>query len=155
MGQTAFAKIAPAHAPAAAAAGKGEGERCVFIGIETGREAQIGRPAAKQFVDRLAEQIFAGAIDETKPAVRIEGEDRDIDFGHDGAKERGRFEGAEALDAQGFAQLIDFKQNLAERVIGLGAAGPNRVIAFPQGGEKIAHRLKRPNDVLARTGEIP
>ena len=70
MGQTAFAKIAPAHAPAAAAAGKGEGERCVFIGIETGREAQIGRPAAKQFVDRLAEQILAGAINETKAAVR-------------------------------------------------------------------------------------
>ena len=53
-------------------------------------------------------------------------------------KQRRRFEGAETLQAQGFAQLIDFEQRFAERVVGPRAAGANRVIAFAQSGEQIA-----------------
>ena len=73
--------------------------------------------------------------------------------GHDRAQQRGRFEGAEPLHAQGLAERIDLQQDLAERVVDPRAASANRVIAFAQSGEQIAHGLERTDDMLARAGE--
>ena len=153
MGQTTFAEVAFAHAPAAAAAGKCQGERRVFIGVEANRQAEITRPAAEQFVDRLAKQIFACAINQTEPSIGIEGEDRDFDLGHDRAEQRGCFEGAQPLHAQRLAELIDLEQDFAERVLGPRAAGADRVIAFAQGREQIAHRLERTHAVFPGAGK--
>ena len=126
---------------------------CVFVGIETDGQSQIARAAPEQLVNRLAEQVFSSAIDEAQPAFWIESENRHVDLGHDGTEQGGGFEGAEPLDAQSFAQLIDLEQHFAERVVGPRAAGANRVIAFSQGGEQVAHRLERTDDMFARAGE--
>ena len=48
---------------------------------------------------------------------------------------------------------IDLEQDFAERVVGPRAAGANRVIALAQGGEQVAHRLQRTDDVFARAGK--
>ena len=133
--------------------GKVERERRVFVGVETDGETEIAGAAAEEFVDRLAEQIFAGAIDQAEAAIGIEGENGDVDLGHDGAKKGGGFKGAEPLHAQSFAELIDLEQDLAEGIVGPRAAGANRVIAFAEGGEQVAHGLERPDDVFARAGE--
>ena len=145
-----LAKTAAPNSPATAATGKGQCEWLVFTRLEAFGQAKLGRFSAQQFVDRLGEQVLPGAINQTQPSVGIEREHRYVDLGHDGAQERGRFERAEALHPQRLAQCIDLEQHLAERVVCARAARPNRVIAFAQRGEQIAHRLQRMHDVVAR-----
>ena len=65
-------------------------------------------------------------------------------------KQRGRFECAETLHPQRFAERVDFEQHFAKRVVRARAAGANRVIAFAQRRQQIAHRLQRMDDVIAR-----
>ena len=67
----------------------------------------MARPALElvtQFVDRLAEQMFSRAVNEPKPVLGIESENGHVNFRHDRAQQRSRFEGAETLRAQGFAE---------------------------------------------------
>ena len=116
MREPTLAEVALAHAPAAAPTGKCQGERRVFIGVEANRQTEITRPAAEQFVDRLAKQILACTINQTESSIRIEGEDRDFDPGHDRAEQRRCLEGSQPLHAQRLAELIDLEQDFAERV---------------------------------------
>ena len=54
---------------------------------------------------------------------------------------------------QRFAKRIHFKQHFAKRIVRARAPGPNRIIAFPQRREQIAHRLQWTNHVFARAAE--
>ena len=57
-----LSKSTAAHTPPARSTGKGECERRIFVGIEAFTEADLACAFTKQLVDRLAEQMFAGAI---------------------------------------------------------------------------------------------
>ena len=48
-------------------------------------------------------QVLARAIHQAQTMIHVEGENGDIDLGHDRAQKRGRFEGAETLGAECFA----------------------------------------------------
>ena len=96
------------------------------------------------------EKIFARAVDEPQAAIGIEGENGHVDFRHDRAEQRCRFKSAQALEAESFAERVDFKERFAERIIGPGAACADRVIAFPQRREQVRHRLQGPHDVFPR-----
>ena len=108
-------------------------------------ESEIFRRSAEKFVHRLTKQIFPRAIHQSQSPVGIKCENGDIDLGHDRAQERGCFERAETLHAQGLAKRVYFEKNFAERIVPARAASADRVIAFPQRREKIAHRLQRMN----------
>src|SRR2546430_9773719 len=102
MRQTTFAKSAAAHAPTARTSRKAQRKWRVFVGFQARLESQLARLLAKQFIDRFAEQMFAGAIDEAQTTVRIKREHRDFDLGHDRPQQRCGFERAQALKTQSF-----------------------------------------------------
>jgi len=111
------------------------------------------RPAAEQFVDRLAKQILACTINQTEASIRIEGEDRDFNPGHDRAEQRSCLEGSQPLHAQRLAELIDLEQDFAERVLGPRASGTDGVIALAQGREQVTHSLERTHSVFPGAGK--
>src|SRR5687767_14258022 len=113
MRQTAFAKRTSPDAPASGAARKTERQGRVLVGIETNVESQIFAAAPEQFVHRLAEKIFAGAVHEAQAAIRIEGENSDVDLRHDRSEQRCRFERSQALEAERLAQRVDFEECFA------------------------------------------
>ncbi len=79
----------------------------------------------------------------------IEGEDGHVDFRHDRAQESGRFERAQALLAQRFAQRVDFGHDFAQRVVGAGSAAADGIIALAQRCQKVGHGLQRKDDAAA------
>src|ERR1051326_9186277 len=97
MRQAAVAKSAAPNAPSPRAAGEIEGQRRVLIRFKARRQTELVGAAAEQFVHRLAEQVFAGAINQSQTPVRIEGKNGDIDFGHDRTKKSGCFKCPETL----------------------------------------------------------
>src|SRR3954466_12508099 len=97
--------------------------------------------------------MFSRAVNQSEAMLRIESENGYIDFCHDGAQQGRRFERPQTLNAQRFAKRIDFQQDLAERVVQASAARANRVIAFAQGGQEIAHGLERMGEVFSRAGD--
>ena len=131
-------------------AGKRQRQGRVLVRFIDDLQPEIARAATEEFIHRKAEQILARAIHQPQPAVRIEGKDRDVDLGHDRAEQGGRFERAEALGAQGFAERIDFQQNFTQGVVNARASSTNRIIAFAQGGEQVRHGLQWPDEMFPR-----
>ena len=97
--------------------------------------------------------MFSGAVNQPKPALRIECENGDVDLRHDGAKQGRRFKSAQPLGAKRFTERVDLEQDLAEGVVHARAASADRIIPFPQSGEQVRHRLQRTNDVFPRAGD--
>jgi len=54
------------------------------------------------------------------------------------------------LHPECFAKRVYLEQHFAQRVVCSRAAGANRVVAFPQRRQQIAHRLQRMDHVIAR-----
>ena len=68
--------------------GKRERQRRVFVCVADRLSSPRSlRSPAEQFVHRLSEQIFAGAIDQPQSPFGIEGENGDVDFRHDRAQQ--------------------------------------------------------------------
>ena len=86
--------------------------------------------------------------------MRIKSENSDVDLGHDRSQKRGGLECAETLSPQGLSEFVNFKQRFAKRVVLARTAGPDRVIAFPQGRKQIRDRLPRPDDMFAHARDI-
>src|SRR5262249_42159324 len=62
-------------------------------------------------------------------------------------------EGSQPLHAQRLAQLVDFEQYFAERVLGARATGTDGVIALAQGREQVTHSLERTHGMFAGAGK--
>jgi hypothetical protein len=151
MRQPVLAKCAPSHAPAAGRSGKCQRQGRIFVRFETRRQSKISGLFPQEFIDRFAQKVFPRAIHQPEASLGIKSENGHIDFGHDGAKKRGCFEGAQALNAQRFTKRIDFEQHFAERVILAGSPRANRVITLTKGGQQVGHGLQWPHDVFAGT----
>ena len=113
-------------------------------------EPELVGEAAEQIRSFASEQPLAVAVDEHQPPFAVEGEDRDVDLGHDRAQQRRGFLRAEPLAAQRLGQRVDLEHHLPERVVGDGAAGADREVVFAQGGEQIRDRLQWPDDPIAQ-----
>src|ERR1700737_240271 len=133
MGQAVFAERTASHPPAAGCARNAHRNRPILARIKTRLQAKISRLFSEQFIDWLAQEMFAGAIEQTQPPLRIECKHRHIDFGHDGSKQRGGFKSAQALHAQCFSQRINLEQNLTQRVV-LARSWNSRLHAKPPAG---------------------
>jgi hypothetical protein len=107
-------------------------------------------PAPEQPLRRAREQLLAGAVHQPQTPVPVEGEDGDLDLGHDGFQQRLGFHRAETLRAQRLAQRVHLAHDFAERVLSARAARADRVVAFVQRSEQIRDRLQRPDDPLAQ-----
>src|ERR1700730_15627425 len=153
MGQTALAKCTSPYAPTSRTSRKRERERRVFIRIQTNRKPELLSASSEQFVHWPPEQMFAGAIQQTQTPVGIESEHSDIDFGHDRAKQRCRFERPEPLHTQRFAKQINLEERLAKRIIFASTARANGIISLPQRCQEIGHRLQRTDKMRARAGD--
>ena len=132
-----FAKISAMNFPAAGFSGKRDLLDARRVAGEAFGKAELARVSSEKALFRLIQNALAGAIHEAKRAVAVECKNRDVDFLHHFAEQRGGFESAESLLAKRFAERVHFAQHFAERIAFIGAAGANRKIAFAQSGEKI------------------
>jgi hypothetical protein len=87
-------------------------------------------------------------IGETELAIEIEREDRDVDFLHDGAEERGGLEGAEPLVLQRAAEDVDLGHDITERLVAPRPVRANGEVALTQRRQQIRHRVQRSDDVV-------
>ena len=149
--QSAFAKGGTAHAPAAGGvAGQTGGEQARGLAFEQFAEAEIGGGFAKEAFGRLFEQALRGAVGEAERFAPVEGKDGDVDLGHDGAEERGGFDGAEALLAEDSSELVDLGVERFEWVFAVEpCVGADREVAFAHGGEEVGGGLQRAHDAPA------
>src|SRR5216683_481721 len=149
MGQTGLAKGAAAHAPAAGAAGESQLHGAHRLVFEGSAESQFSGGEAEEAFRGAREEAFAGTIDEAQFVFVVEGENGHVDFFHNGAQERGGFEGAEALLAQRLAEGIDFDHDFAHGVVAASAAPAHGEIFFAHGGEEIGKSLQGKRDAMA------
>ena len=116
----------------------------------------VGAAAERAASAGPAEQPLAGAVHEAQHAVLVDGEHGDVDLRHHALQQRDRLERAEPLRAQRLAQRVHLGEGEAERIVEVGAARADRVVALAQRGEQVGERLQRTHDARAhreRRGE--
>ena len=132
--------------------GKVASKRARALAGEPVAEPERVRRTADQPLGGLAQQPLAAPVHQPEPAVAVEGEDGDVDLLDHPPEERGRLQLPEPLPAERLAQRVHFQQRETERVVGVGAAGADRVVAFAQRGEQVGDGLERPDHALAERG---
>src|SRR5690606_9880721 len=143
---TAFAKLTAAHAEAAAGAGKTSvGQQARGLSREAVGEAEFGCITTKDTLRGFGEEELTSVIGESQFSLTVEGEDRDFDFFHDRAEQRGGFEGAQALFLKRATERIDLGHRVAEGFVATSIAGADGKISLAQCGKKIGHGLQRPD----------
>ena len=148
--QSSFAKTGPAHPPAAGATGEGARQHAGVLAGEAVNEIEFAGLPAQESFGGLAHEFLTRAIDEAQGFVRVEGEDGDIDFLHDGAQQGGGLERAEPLFLQRAAEQVDLRHHIAEGVVAIGSARPDGKIPLPQRGEQIGHGVQWTDHLLAQ-----
>ena len=96
-------------------------------------------PRPRRRSDGTAEQALARAVGQPQLALGVEGEDGDVDLGHDLAQERGRFQRAQPLLAQRGGEGVHLHEGEVQRVLacrrcGRGTRSPPR--AARRGGSR-------------------
>ena len=153
--KAALAERAPAHLPAPRSAREGRVEDAGRVLAQELAQGQLrGEPAEDSGLG-LSEQPLSGAVCQAEPALLIEGEDRDVDLGHDAAQQRRRLERAQPLSPEGVGKRVDLQQRLAESVVRPPAARPDREVPLPHRGEEIGDRLERQNDAVPEAVREP
>ncbi len=113
-------------------------------------ESERVRRPAQQPLGGLAQQPLAAPVHQPQPAVAVEGEHRHVDLLDHPPEQRGGLQLPESLPPERLAQRVHFQQRETERVVGIGAAGPDGVVAFAQRGEEVGDGLERTDDALAQ-----
>ena len=89
----------------------------------TSAEPELLGGPSEEPLGGASEEPLAGAVDQAEFALVVEGEDGDVDLGHDLAQQGGRLEGIESLLAQRLAEGTDLAEGEAEGVVGRAAGG--------------------------------
>ena len=112
--------------------------------------SERARSCSDQPLGGLAEELLARAVHDAQDLVRIEGEDRHVDLLQHLAERLGSLDRAEALVPQDLLELVDLEVGERERVGAVPDPGPDREVAFPQGGEHVRQRPERSDDLLPK-----
>ena len=146
-----LAKRSATHFPSPGAAGKRDVHRTRRRTLQTLRRARPARRFGRAAARPAGPSSRSPARFTRRNAiVVVEREHGDVDLRHHRAQQRRRLHRAEPLRAQRFAEQIRFEKGEPERVVAIGAARANRVVALAQRGEHVRQRLQRPNDALAQ-----
>ena len=124
-------------------------KRARALAVEPVAEPQRIRRSPDQPLRGLAQQPLASPVHQPEPPVAVEGEDRDVDLLDHPPEQRGRLQLPEPLPPERLAQRVHFQQRETERVVGVGAAGPDGVVAFAKRGEEVGDGLERADHSLA------
>ncbi len=88
-----LAKLAAPHAPPRVGAGnRGRSQEPARLALERLGQADRGRRPAQQAFPGLGQKPLARPVDQPQDPLLIEGEDRNVDFLHHRAQERGRLD---------------------------------------------------------------
>jgi hypothetical protein len=152
MGTPALTKGGSADPETAHRTGKGHGQGAGIITIEAGGEAEISGGAVEKLFGRPTEEGFAGSVGKAETLAVVEGEDGDVEFGHDGAEECAGVHGPEALFVEGFAEGIDLDQDLAEGVIASGIPAADGKVPLADSVEDVGEGVEREEDAAEEGG---
>ncbi len=153
MGQAALAEGRVPHLPPAGRAGQRNRLDARPAGVEPVVHLELGGVAIEEPLRGRPEQPLAGVVHQLQAAPLVEGEDGDVELGHDLAQQGGRFERVEALPAQHLGERVDLGVQVVERIGAARAAGPDREVAFAKRREQVGNRLQRHDDPRPHRGE--
>lgn len=121
----------------------GEGVRDDGVGgaLEGLVEVEFGGVVAEGLGAGQIEEAEGGGIGEVEAAIGIEGEDGGINFLNDLIEEGMGFEGIHAVGGKDIGEAINFVEQLAHGVGGVGLAGFEGEVALAEGGEHIGGGL--------------
>jgi hypothetical protein len=136
----AFPERAATHVPAAEAAWENQ-LHCLraltVLANKTRGQAKFDTRPTHKSGCRLRQQPFACPVNQAQALVSIKRKNSHIDFRHYGAQKRSGFHRAQALIAQGLAQVVNFQHDFAKRVAHGCTATADGIVALANGGENI------------------
>src|SRR5688500_14838417 len=137
----ALAKFAAPHAPPPGAAGKTRAEHAGSFTFQAISQADRGSVTTKDVFGRFGEKQLRGTVGKSQLVFLIEGENRDVDFLHDGAEKCGRLECSEPLMLERATENVDLGHDVAEWFVAPCGSGADGEITLTQGREQVRHRL--------------
>jgi hypothetical protein len=142
---------------AARAGGGGAGEFELdggFAGfVEEAGEIEFGSGFGEVARGQEGEDALGGGVEEAEAGFLVEGEDGGVHLSDNAAEESDGFEGANALGLEGVGKGVDFEGELADGVFAIGAAGPEGVVLFAEGGDYVGEGLDGTDGFFDEGGE--
>src|ERR1700733_2011091 len=143
MWQATLPKGPSSQTPAARGPGKGQIHGSRGFSAQAFGQPQFQSRGAQETLQWPHQQAFASAVYQSEFHLMIEGENRQIDFFDDGAKQPSSFHCAQALLSQHRAERIDLDHHFTHSIIRSSATGANREIFFTHGCQQVGQSLQR------------